>query len=112
MILDLLIGLPLASERARSPCRHSLHYSSPSFLHAYSARYQSFSVERASPSAFELHGPLPPPIFLASKVIQSALEGEGIPVMANMPFGMAPLQILTDSTSPIGSSSKFSVMRM
>jgi hypothetical protein len=33
-------------------------------------------------------------------------------VMANMPFGKAPLQILTDSTSPIGSSSKFSVMRM
>jgi hypothetical protein len=42
-------------------------------------RYQSFSVKQASPSAFELHGPLPPPIFLASKVIQPALEGEDIP---------------------------------
>jgi hypothetical protein len=79
MILDLLIGLPLASERAWIALQHFPHYSSPSFLLAYSARYQSLSVERAGPSEFELHGPLPPPMFLANKVILPALEGENIP---------------------------------
>jgi hypothetical protein len=77
MILDLLISLPLASDRAWMALQ-----ALPALLVAIvlaHRRYQSSSVERTGPSALELDGPLPPPMFLASKVIQPALEAENIP---------------------------------
>jgi hypothetical protein len=76
-MMILLIGLPLASERAWIALQ-----ALPALLVAIvPTRLLGAiipTVRLASPSAFELHGPLPPPIFLASKVIQPALEGENI----------------------------------